>query len=72
MRGLGTRRRISLARRARPIVRASAIPTAMITRVSVIAAPETWWLAIQVVSEWLNQWTAPIEKQLRAAMWRYR
>lgn len=49
-------------------VRASVIATAIMIRVSVIAALLTWWLAIQVASGWLNQCAAPIEKQLRAAI----
>jgi hypothetical protein len=48
-------------------VRAIAIPIAMITSVSVIAAPVTWWPAIHVARGCSNQCTAPIEKQLRAA-----
>lgn len=49
-------------------VRARAIPTAIITKVSVIAAPVTLLVAIQVASGWLNRCSAPIEKALRAAM----
>ena len=48
-----------MARTARPSVRARVIATAMKMRASVIAAPVTWWLAIHVSSEWLNQWVEP-------------
>jgi uncharacterized protein YggT (Ycf19 family) len=57
-----------LVRAASVAVRARAKATAIVIRVSVIAAAVTWLVAIQVVSGWLNQRWEPIEKALRAVM----